>query len=186
MSRQSTIDFWLISNSLDNSVVKVSIEPSIITDHKVIFLSLNSNGSKVKPNRSYWKLNSRLLEDDNFKMDAKDIIQDNWRKAQLFKSYWKYWELMKYEIRQTAMKRGKEIAELKRLREDKLVEEILFLISMEDLDEEGNAQLFSIQLDMDRMYEEKPKGAFVRSRRRWLEEGEKNTKYFYKLERKKI
>lgn len=110
MSRQSRIDFWLISNSLDNSVIKVSIEPSILTDHKVIFLSLNMNGSEVKPNRSYWKLNSRLLEDDHFKMDAKDIIQDNWRKAQLFKSFGKYWELMKYEIRQTAMKRGKEIA----------------------------------------------------------------------------
>lgn len=113
------------------------------------------------------------MEDDNFKMDAKDIIQDNWRKAQLFKSYGKYWELMKYEIRQTAMKRGKEIAELKRLREDKLVKEILSLISMEDLDEEGKGQLFSLQLEMDRMYEERAKGAFVRSRRRWLEEGGK-------------
>ena len=72
-------------------------------DHKVVLLSLNSNGSELnKPNRSYWKLNSRLLEDD-----AKDIIQENWRKVQLFKSYGKYWELTKYEIRQTAMKRGK-------------------------------------------------------------------------------
>ena len=46
------------------------------------------NGAEVKPNHSYWKLNSRLLEDDNFKNDAKDIIQETWRKAQLFKSRW--------------------------------------------------------------------------------------------------
>lgn len=82
------------------------------------------------------------------------------------------------------MKRGKEIAELKRLREDKLVKEILSLISMEGLDEVGKGQLFSLQLEMDRMYEERAKGAFVRSR--WLEEGLKNTKYFYNLERKKF
>jgi exonuclease III len=50
MPRQSRIDFWLIYNSLDNTVVKVSIEPSICTDHKVTFLSLNINGSEVKAN----------------------------------------------------------------------------------------------------------------------------------------
>jgi exonuclease III len=37
MYRQSRIDFWLISNSLYDSVVEVSIEPSILTDHKVIW-----------------------------------------------------------------------------------------------------------------------------------------------------
>jgi hypothetical protein len=56
------------------------------------------------------------LEDANFKIIAKDIIQQNLKKAQPFKSYGKYWESMKYEKRQTAMKRGKEIVELKRLR----------------------------------------------------------------------
>ena len=73
---------------------------------------------------------------------------------------------MKYEVIQTAMKRGKEIADLKRLREDKLVnKEILSLISMEDLDEEGKGQLFSLQLKMDRINEEGAKRAFVRSMR---------------------
>ena len=65
---------------------------------------------------------------------------------------------MKYEIRQTAMERGKEIAELKRLREDKLVKEILSLISMEDLDEEAKSQLFSLQLEMDKCLKRKQKG----------------------------
>ncbi|CDQ61655.1 unnamed protein product [Oncorhynchus mykiss] len=65
------------------------------------------------------------------------------------------------------------MAEPKRLREDKLVKEILSLISVEDLDEEGKVQLFSLQLEMDRVYEERAKGTFVRSRRRWLEEGKK-------------
>ena len=54
---------------------------------------------------SYWKLNSRLLEDDHFKMDAKDIIQEKYLDLPPVKSYGKYWELMKHEIRQTAMKR---------------------------------------------------------------------------------
>ncbi len=39
-------------------------------------------------------------------------------------------------------------------------------------------------LQLDHIYEERARGAFVRSRRKWLEEGEKNTKYFFNLEKR--
>lgn len=35
------------------------------------------------------------------------------------------------------------------------------------------------------MYIRKAKGAFVRSRRRWLEEGERNSSYFFRLEKQR-
>ncbi|KAF7654162.1 hypothetical protein LDENG_00073330 [Lucifuga dentata] len=35
------------------------------------------------------------------------------------------------------------------------------------------------------MYERKAEGAFIRSRRRWMEEGERNTSYFFRLEKNK-
>jgi len=37
---------------------------------------------------------------------------------------------------------------------------------------------------LDQIFENKAKGAFVRSRRKWLEEGEKNSKYFFNLEKR--
>ena len=37
---------------------------------------------------------------------------------------------------------------------------------------------------MDSIYEDKARGGFVRSRKKWLEEGERNTKYFYNLEKR--
>ena len=41
-----------------------------------------------------------------------------------------------------------------------------------------------LQLELDQLYEEKAKGAFIRSRRRWMGEGEKNTRYFFNLEKR--
>jgi hypothetical protein len=42
----------------------------------------------------------------------------------------------------------------------------------------------SLQIHLDCIYEEKAGGAFVRSKRKWMEEGEKNTKYFFNLEKR--
>lgn len=42
ISQQSRIDYWLITRNLINDVNEVSIEPSVLTDHKAIFLSLNT------------------------------------------------------------------------------------------------------------------------------------------------
>ena len=45
-------------------------------------------------------------------------------------------------------------------------------------------ELSSLQLELDKIYEEKARGAFIRSRRKWLEQGEKCTKYFFNLEKR--
>ncbi len=42
----------------------------------------------------------------------------------------------------------------------------------------------SLQIELDTLYEEKARGAFTRSRQTWLEQGEKNTKYFFYLEKR--
>lgn len=44
-------------------------------------------------------------------------------------------------------------------------------------------KLNMLQLQLDFIYEEKVRGAFVRSRRKWLEEGEEQKKYFLSLEK---
>lgn len=40
-----------------------------------------------------------------------------------------------------------------------------------------------LQSQLDNIYKRKAEGAFIRSRKRWLEEGEQNTSYFFRLEK---
>ena len=50
---------------------------------------------------------------------------------------------------------------------------------------EEELEVKEIQLKIDQIYIELAKGAFVRSRARWLEEGETNSSYFFALEKRK-
>lgn len=40
-----------------------------------------------------------------------------------------------------------------------------------------------LQCKLDNIYKQKAEGAFIRSRRKWIEEGEQNSAYFFRLER---
>lgn len=64
-----------------------------------------------------------------------------------------------------------------------MITKMIRLSSKSNLSEEETKDLTTAQAGLDKIYEEKAKGAFVRSRRRWLEQGEKCAKYFFNLEK---
>ena len=49
---------------------------------------------------------------------------------------------------------------------------------------ENITELYRLRAELNKIAEYKTKGAIVRSRIRWHEEGEKNTKYFFNLEKR--
>lgn len=49
--------------------------------------------------------------------------------------------------------------------------------------EEEKLELTDLQVKLDELYSQKAKGAFIRSRTRWLKEGEQNSHYFFNLEK---
>lgn len=46
LTQQSRIDYWLTSRNVINCINNVSIEASVLTDHKAILLSLNTTDFK--------------------------------------------------------------------------------------------------------------------------------------------
>ena len=79
---------------------------------------------------------------------------------------------------------GKRIAKAKKERESQIIKKAITLSEKINLSEEEMTELSSLQLELDKIYEEKARGAFIRSRRKWLEQGEKCTKYFFNLEKR--
>lgn len=61
----STLDYWLTSNSLSDSVCDVGVIPSIKTDHSAIIIELKDVDDSVK-GHVLWKLNCSLLRDDSY------------------------------------------------------------------------------------------------------------------------
>lgn len=187
LSLQSRIDFWLISNDLEDKVKDVTIEPAVLTDHKLILIKIYlSNCFSQNNTSSYWKLNNSLLNNLDFKLEISRIIEKFWKQACNSGNYGQNWELTKFEIRKMAIKKGKYLAKQRRENESQVIKAILNLQikSNGNLNEHEKENLILLQSKLDDIYIEKTKGAFVRSRCKWIEKGEKNTKYFFGLERR--
>ena len=94
------------------------------------------------------------------------------------------WDLIKYRVRQVAMKYSKEKA---RQRRKKISDIEASLRTCEErcneLPSAGNQEeLEMLQMEYDTIYEQIANGAIIRSKATWYEKGEKSNKYFLNLE----
>ena len=62
---QRRLDYFLVSDSLQESIEMIDIIPSIASDHSAIMLKLHLTYEGNR-GRSYWKFNSSLTEDRQF------------------------------------------------------------------------------------------------------------------------
>ena len=59
------LDYWLISNNLQDFMDSAAITPALKTDHAAIELVLTNSRQEAK-GPGYWKMNVSLLEDKNY------------------------------------------------------------------------------------------------------------------------
>ena len=96
---------------------------------------------------------------------------------------------MKMEIRQNTISYAKRKAKNMFLREDKLqkrMEELYQIIcnsnDLQNIEDTLN-EYDALKAEVNTIYEQKGKTAMFRSKCRWIEEGERNTKHFFNLEK---
>ena len=76
-------------------VTTCDIRPNVRGDHNAIFLQILTGKTERGP--GYWKLNSQILEDDNYKNQIRGIIQS----VEIFEiTYSEKWELIKIKCRE--------------------------------------------------------------------------------------
>ena len=69
---------------MQKEVMDVYIEPSVLTEHTLIYISVNFDKIKDQDKRigtGYWKLDNTLLEDEQILSMAKLTSNENWRKS---------------------------------------------------------------------------------------------------------
>ncbi len=105
-TQQSRIDLWLTSTSCLQYISEVTHCFAPLSDHKMITIFL-VDSKQNNELRGYWKLNNSLLKDktfqDSVKLLAQDIFnQKDWNGIQK-------WAYFKFKIRETAIRRSKDI-----------------------------------------------------------------------------
>jgi len=138
-----------------------------MTDHIKILLKVNLSQTQNKKNVNF---NNILLNNKSFIETTKKLLEQFWKKAIDKNDYGNQWELFKYEIRKYAIHFSKEVAKIKRARIEFLIRSISNL-TLNLGDNEQSSLLDCLQMELDDIYKEKAKGAFIRSRLKWFEEG---------------
>ena len=183
----SRIDFFLVSKSIIDWVVKANTKVSNAPDHKAVVLDLKILSEKRGP--GLWKFNNSLVEDNEYI----DLIKENYpairEKYVDLKDDRLKWELIKMEIRSLTISytkhKGKrcrnQITELEN--RFKALELIINNCNNVELINAEIEEYDNLTVELQRIYQAKGKGAILRSKVRWVEQGEKPTKYFFNIKK---
>ena len=181
---QSRLDYWFVSDILQDVISDINICPAICTDHAAICLKIRSNYNSIK-GPSYWKFNNSLCDDSQYCSDLSKNT-DTWiSKYSDVDDARIIWELLKFEIRGFTQTYSKMIAK-KRRDNIKALEDVLKNAEHNLCENPSNANKEvweSAKSNLETEYEYITQGIIVRSRAEWVEKGEKNSKYFLNLEK---
>ena len=185
------LDFFLISESLCPNVLEAEIIPGYRTDHSMITVKISTTANPRGP--GFWKLNTHFLTETKYIDLVKKTIGDVSKEYEGHHEVDKIllWDVIKMKIRAASIKYAKTKKSRSRQKECTLEREISAL--ERELDEQNlseaakkslHADLTIKRQQMEEIIRYKTEGAILRSKVKWYNEGERNTKYFHNLEKR--
>jgi hypothetical protein len=184
------LDFILISDSLQGYYDNSDILPGYLSDHSCTTLKLKLHDNPR--GRGFWKYNKTLNQDKLLKEELIKTIEETVRENKDADDSL-LWDLMKCKLRGTCISRAITINRAKKNRQETLTRLIAIKENniqqeimkgreqetIQDLVREKN----NLQTELDELIAERTRGAALRSRTEWYEEGNKASKLFLNLEK---
>ncbi len=179
----SRIDYILMSDKLSNAVTSSHITTAPVPDHKAVITCLTCNS---KPRgRGYWKLNNKLLDDTSYIENIKDIFAGTLKEYEDIACKRDIWDLCKIRFKEYSIKYA--IQKCKLLKDqmkslEKSINDLDRLLIHDSQNDELRQARQTQKSEYDNLCATKAKGAQIRARARWVEDGERSTSFFLKLE----
>ena len=182
---QTRLDYFLISDHCQNIVLDVDVVPSVWSHHSGIVIKLGFIPPWPQGN-NFWKFNASTLKDEMFVKTMATKIEEWKMLYQHIRDTRVRWELLKYEIRCFCIKYGKERKKCQNVYTGNLLQRLSQMEKTlgERPDEQNQQQYESIKTELQEIETEDAKGSIIRSKAKFIEEGEKPTRYFFNLEKR--
>ena len=189
INEASRIDYFLVCPEIRSHIYSTDIRPALIshTDHQAI--SLKVKGRSQSKGKGYFKINNSILDNIEYKNIIKGLIMKYKNKTKLTDNIGHQWDLFKIEVREHTVAYCKRNANKNKseihILENKIkkLNENINRNCKDDVIKHFQEELIYNECKLRKIYEIKSKGAQIRSRIKWVEEGEKNTKFFLGLEK---
>ena len=135
-----------------------------------------------KRGRGTWKFNNNLLNDKHYIDLIKQTISNVIQEAK-FENKNVLWEYLKCQIRTDTMVYASQKAKIKRAKEIELENRLENLEQNLQNNENNFLKYQLLKNEWEDIQRERTNGIMVRSKAKWVEYGEKNSKYFLNLEK---
>ncbi len=187
----SRLDYFLITDDLQNVMKNIKIISGYRTDHSLITLELEFNENKR--GKGVWKFNTSLLYDNDYKTIIRNLIAEE--SERYGKNENNLTDLISDQLFFDTLKlciRGSTIAYSSNKKRNKLEREKYLQNKIESLENDilsGNIDPISLdnleetKEQLQRSREENIRGIMIRSRSLYYEQGERPTRYFLSLEK---
>ena len=183
---QSRLDYILTSLSITYLISNTQISPGNSSDHSIISISLDITKT-AKRGKGYWKFNNDLLIDKEYVLLINKSITDIKTNVNMADKI-QLWEYVKCQIRTDTIlyssKKSKENRKLEFDLKEKLQAFEQKLSENSNINDIEYCEYTRIKSDWESHILRKNNGIILRSKAKWVEEGEKNTKYFLNLEKR--
>ena len=193
--KKARLDFFLISDNLFTDTDKTKILPGYRTDHSMIYISFAFG--KFKKGVSYWKFNNSLLRDHAYVKVVKNVLTETITQYIIDTPHeceisdipveslkFNINDQLFFEVLLLAI-RGQTIRYASHKKKSQINEENNILREIEQLEKQFHINydlLENKKKDLFELRKKKMEGVFIRSKAKWIHEGEKPTKYFCHLE----
>ena len=177
------LDFFLISNVLQESIIKTDVLASFCTDHSPILFSLQLKDMPTR-GKGFWKFNNSLISNDEYVEKMKNQISETLHMLDQDKITDKHlrWEFLKYEIRKFTINFSKKLVKEENKDRNFLEKELKKLEkNLNNL--QTNEYYLGCKQKLQNIYTKKVNGIRIRSKCNWYENGEKSTKLFLNFEK---
>ena len=175
--KASRIDFALTDRGLD--VENVTFFPVSFTDHHAVFLSIKTIKGQERGS-GYWKFNNLLLQDPEFLLFMNSKLENTLKDLTCPTAYW-------IELKKNIAAWCKKYSREKKQMENLAISQLLEIIAEYQQDFPLNEKQYDIyeksMIDLEELQLNYIQGVMFRTKAKWTEEGEKNTKYFLGLEK---
>ena len=181
----SRLDMIWLPERYVGFVNSCEILPYLRSDHRYVYLTINLPFN-TSYQRSYWKLNVSLLSKPVLRQRITDFWHDWQRKKLSFQNLSVWWDAGKLYLRQIIQKFSREIAFTNKQKFSNLNSLLNELTRRRDKgDASVDPDIETTKLAIDSIMLNKAKGAQIRARLQWAEDGEKPSKFFLSMERKR-
>ena len=180
--RNSRIDLLLGSESLTVHTDSCAIKQAPAPDHKAVTMNIrlrtNTRG------KGYWKLNNSIINDEEYVEGITKLYEETMEEYGEDVSISLLWEFLKIRIKEFSI--AYSIA--KSHRNKNLIKDLEEKLDKFDqsntvLSSEQTLERRLLKQHLDEQYENKSRGYQVRSRSKWIEQGEKSKSSFLGLEK---